>query len=310
MPVLPTAARRVASPLRIAFRGAPHPADASTAHVDVPWLAGAATEEIFPDASAVDAAHHVRLFRAGGLLLGHAREPFVATELAARTEALYRRVFAACRGRHLFRIWNYVPHINAGTAGLEHYRAFCLGRSLAFEADLGGKFQPHLPAASAVGSEGSHLELIFAAGEAVPHHFENPEQIPAYFYPSEHGPRAPSFARATVGRDGQRTFTFISGTSSIKGHQTVAPGRLEEQIDCTLDNLRLVSRAVGLGADLGADHAGRRHFKIYLRHAADLAPARARLEGSLLRPADSVTYLQAEICRAALLVEIEATLVT
>jgi hypothetical protein len=300
----------VASPLRIAFRGVPRPADASVVQVDVPWLAGAATEEVFPNASPAAAAQGVRLFRTGGLLLGHAREPFVAEELATRTEALYRRIFAACRGRYLFRIWNYIPQINAATAGLENYRAFCLGRSLAFEANLGDGFQPHLPAASAVGREGNHLELVFAAGETAPRHFENPEQVPAYFYPTEHGPRAPSFARATVGRDGQRTFMFISGTSSIKGHRTVAPGQLDQQIDCTLDNLRLVSRAVGLGDDLGADHNGRRHFKIYLRHGSDLAAARMRLEGALLRPTDTVTYLQANICRAALLVEIEATLVT
>jgi len=52
-----------------------------------------------------------------------------------------------------------------------------------------------------------------------------------------------------------------------------------------------------------------RHFKIYLRHAADFAATRDRLEQSLLRPNDIVTYLQADICRTALRVEIEATLV-
>jgi chorismate lyase / 3-hydroxybenzoate synthase len=111
-----------------------------------------------------------------------------------------------------------------------------------------------------------------------------------------------------VVRDGQHTWTFISGTSAIKGHETVAPGALDAQLECTLDNLRLMSRASGLGEDLGAERVKQRHFKVYLRHPSDLAAARMRLERSLLRPQDVVTYLQADICRAALNIEIEATL--
>ena len=103
-------------------------------------------------------------------------------------------------------------------------------------------------------------------------------------------------------------WTFISGTSAIKGHETVAPGALEAQLECTLDNLRLMSRKSGLGDDLGAGRTLSRRFKVYLRHAVDLAAVRARLERSLFRQQDVVTYLQAEICRAALSIEIEATL--
>jgi enamine deaminase RidA (YjgF/YER057c/UK114 family) len=233
----------------------------------------------------------------------------MASELAERTQSLYRRVLDATRGRHLYRIWNYVPQINSYTAGLENYRAFCQGRSLAFEASFGGEFQPQLPAASAVGYDAAQLKVIFVAGETPPVHCENPEQVPAYLYPPEHGPRAPSFARATVARDGRRTWTFISGTSAIKGHQTVAPGAFDAQLECTLDNLRLMSRKSGLGDDLGAHRTASRQFKIYLRHAADFAAAQKQLDRSLFTQTDVVTYLQAEICRAALNIEIEATIV-
>jgi hypothetical protein len=174
---------------------------------------------------------------------------------------------------------------------------------------LGGEFQPRLPAASAVGCEGDRIDVIFAAGDAAPNHFENPEQVPAYCYPIEHGPRAPSFARATVARDELRTWTFISGTSAIKGHETVSPGRLEGQLDCTLDNLRLISLRCGLGPDLGGRRASHRNFKVYLRHAQDFAVARDRLNRGLLLPTDAVSYLRTEICRAALDVEIEATII-
>jgi chorismate lyase / 3-hydroxybenzoate synthase len=301
--------RRATPLLRIAFEGAPSSDTPETLHIDAPWLGGTPFEELFPYATPAPAERGIKLYRSGGILVGYTSAPFVAPELATTTQDLYQRVLAACGSRHLFRIWNYIPRINETVSGLENYRAFCRGRSLAFESCLGGKFQPLLPAASAVGTRGENLEVIFVAGETSPRHFENPEQIPAYRYPPEHGPRAPSFARATAARDGSRPFTFISGTAAIKGHQTVAPGTLEAQLDCTLDNLRLISRVVGRGDHLGASHSVQRHFKIYLRHAADLAAVRTRLEGSLLKPSDTVTYLQAEICRAALNVEIEATLI-
>jgi enamine deaminase RidA (YjgF/YER057c/UK114 family) len=299
---------RSAPPWRVEFAGAPGAAAAGI-RIETPWLAGSHTEELFAQALDAGSEHGVRLYRSGGLLLGHAREPFVAEELSARTEKLYRRILNVTQGRHLYRIWNYVPQINAHTAGLENYRAFCQGRSLAFEALHGGEFQPRLPAASAVGCTGQTIEAIFAAGIAAPQHFENPEQVPAYRYPSEHGPRAPSFARATVARDEQRTFTFISGTAAIKGHQTIAPGALELQVDCTLDNLRLVSRTAGLGDDLGAKRTAWRHFKVYLRDPASLRAVQSRLDAALLRSSDTVTYLHAEICRAALKLEIEMTIV-
>ncbi len=297
--------------LRVGFSGSPAgPAnEPPTLRLDLPWLAGAQTENIFPAVTSAGTREGVELFHSGGLLLGHARAPFETGDLAHHAQALYRRVLAATRGLHLCRIWNYVPQINALTGGLERYRAFCQGRSLAFEREFGAAFQPLLPAASAVGSSGAHLDVIFAASAHHPRHFENPAQIPAYHYPPEHGPRAPSFARATVVRDGAHTWTFVSGTAAIKGHQTIAPGSLAAQLDCTLDNLRLISRAVGIGADLGSGGMKERHFKIYLRHAADLAAVQTRLDRDLLRAGDIVTYLHADICRVALAVEIEATII-
>jgi chorismate lyase / 3-hydroxybenzoate synthase len=308
MPASIDLTRQASLSLRVAFAGSPVLGEA-VVHIGTPWLGGAHTEQMFEGAVSLGSEQGVQLFRHGRWLLGHAQEPFVAPELAARSESLYRRVLAVTRGRHLYRIWNYVPEINAETGRLENYRAFCQGRSLAFEGMLGGEFQARLPAAAAVGCTGNRNELIFVAGDVLPTHFENPEQIPAYHYPLEHGPRSPSFARATVARDGARTWTFISGTSAIKGHETIAPGALDAQLECTLDNLRLIAMKSGLGDDLGAGCASRRYFKVYLRHANAFPIARTRLERSLVRPEDSVTYLQADICRAALEVEIEATLV-
>lgn len=295
-------------PFRIRFIRTQPVADAMV-QIATPWLAGDMTEDIFEPAIPLGETAGVHLYRSGDLLLGYARERFIPSELAPRTESLYGRILAATQGQHLYRIWNYVPEINGLTAGLEHYRGFCQGRSLAFEAAIGNQFEPQLPAASAVGCDGTEVVVVFAAGANIPRHCENPTQIPAYHYPAEHGPRAPAFARASVVAHGKRIITFISGTSSIKGHRTIAPGHLQGQLDCTVDNLRLISQAAGLGGELGKGASTVRHFKIYLRHATDLAAAQAHLDHSLLRPADRVTYLRSDICRAALNVEIEATII-
>jgi enamine deaminase RidA (YjgF/YER057c/UK114 family) len=248
------------------------------------------------------------LYRSGRFLLGHTSESVGERDLTGRAQRLYERVLSACRERHLYRIWNYVPGINVEVGGLENYRAFCKGRSLAFESAFGGAFQPKLPAASAVGSDGQALHVIFVAGEMVPRHVENPEQVPAYQYPPEYGPRSPSFSRATRVSEAGRDWIYVSGTAAIKGHATMAPGSLAEQIDCTLDNLRLISRSCEIGGELGAGAGWKRSFKIYLRRTEDYAAAAQALQEKLIRPGDSVSYLRADICRAELKVEIEATL--
>ncbi len=286
-------------------------AEAVALHVSLPLLAGGANENLFSGARPAGTIGHVSLFQTKDWLLGCASVPVPRGGIESVALNLYTDIMATTRGHHLCRVWNYVPAINVEekSTGLENYRAFCRARSQAFEAEFGEAQFSRLSAASAVGAGDDRLSVIFAATTSMPRHLENPAQVAAYRYPAEHGPRAPSFARATVTADG-RTI-FVSGTASIKGHETVAPGDTLRQVDCTLDNLAVISRVAGLGSDLGASAGDlwTRHFKVYLRHASDLAVVRARLEPSFFRASDVVSWLQADICRAALNVEIEATLV-
>ena len=229
-------------------------------------------------------------------------------DLEGAAGRVYGAILKASGGLNLYRIWNFVPHINAaGTGGLENYQAFCRGRSLAFESALGGGFPSSLPAASAVGTTRRELTVAFLAGEGAVSHFENPAQVPAYEYPAEHGPRSPSFARATSVASGTARDVFVSGTSAVVGHETVSPHATPGQLDCTLENLRLISGACGLGPNLGAGTGAKRHFKVYLRNARDLDLVARRLADRLLAPGDRVSYLGADICRSALNVEIEVT---
>lgn len=275
----------------------------------LPVLGGESAEAIFPGLQPAGTSGEFTLYRSGDWLLGsatgHADE---SPEAAARR--LYRDLLLAAVHKPLARIWNYVPQINApGPSGLENYRAFCRGRSLAFQDALGSAFTQKLSAASAVGHDSKNLAVIFAASPHPVRHFENPRQLPAYAYPAEHGPRAPSFARATVvPRAAGRADVFVSGTAAIAGHATLAPGDTAAQLAHTLENLRAIGHACGAGEALAARTAARRHLKVYLRHAADYPSVAATLGAQLLAPGDRVSYLRSDICRAALNVEIEVTL--
>lgn len=274
----------------------------------VPVLGGFSYETLFGGLAKAGREAGFELFESGDLLVG-VRLERAGSGLGAQAEAIYSDLLALCRAREreVARIWSYIPGINAVAADeVEGYREFCIGRANAFER---AGWSGPVPAASAVGGPEGAIVVMFAAARARPEAMENPEQMPAYKYPAEHGPRSPSFSRAMqVEADGRR-WTFVSGTAAIKGHETMAADSLVGQIDCTVDNLRLISEACKLGASLGADRAAERHFKVYLRHAEDFAAARVALKGRLLRPEDRVVWLRSDICRSALKLEIEATVI-
>jgi hypothetical protein len=273
----------------------------------IPLLAGAAREPVLGPVEPAGRSGSFSLWRGAAGLAGFARvDPAGDLEGAARRT--YAELLGAARGLGLYRIWNLVPGINrARPDGLENYRAFCKGRSVAFEEGLGRGFVARLPAASGVGTAAKELTIAFLAGPGPARYFENPEQVPAYAYPEEHGPRPPSFSRATVVENEGRVDAYFSGTSAIAGHATVSPHETSGQLERTIRNLVLVSRACGLGEDLGAAKAASRHFKVYLRSPADLPAVTRRMQAALVRPGDLVSYLGADICRPELNVEVEAT---
>lgn len=219
-----------------------------------------------------------------------------AAELEAATAFAYRELLAAC-GRlgypHLLRTWNVVPAINRVDDGLERYRRFCRGRAEAFEAHYGRFFQPLLPASSGVGGPEGELFVWFVAGRERGIPRENPRQVSAYSYPPSYGPRSPSFARATRCPERLGSALFLSGTASIVGHQSVHHGDVMRQLEETLVNLDQL---------LGGQPP--RALKIYLRHAADTPAVQAAVEQWRGRSVPAL-YLQADICREELLVEIE-----
>ncbi len=229
--------------------------------------------------------------------------------LGAATYVAYRSLLDALQATgypHLLRIWNSIPDINVDDGGLERYRRFNLQRFKAYEES---KRPTHAgaPAACALGSFGGPLVLYCLASKTPPESIENPRQTSAYQYPTQYGPRAPSFSRAALwrGADDESDVLFVSGTASIVGHQTLHHGNVVAQAHETLTNLQaVVATAVSQGArDIAL--LSDLMLKAYVRHPSDQPRVHQVLAGHGL-DADAVLYLHADICRADLLVEIEA----
>jgi chorismate lyase/3-hydroxybenzoate synthase len=229
------------------------------------------------------------------------------TGLDRTTEKVYRQLLRLLRESgfpHLWRIWNYFPNINEEEHGLERYRLFCVGRHQALAQTLPG-FPASLPAGTAVGTKRGPLQIYFLAGAHPATHLGNPRQVNAYDYPKIYGPRSPSFARATLCPSDSATHLFISGTASVVGHQSRHAGLADMQALETVTNLRaLIDRARTTNASLSGETKLQSFFKVYVRSSEHLDTVRDILQASFLL-SSHLLYLQGDLCRRELLVEIE-----
>lgn len=213
--------------------------------------------------------------------------------LESLSRGLYARLIQDIRDAgypYFLRMWNYVGGINEQDAGHERYKLFCAGRHDAF-VEAGYHHDVDLPAASAVGMRGRGVISYFLAAKQPGMQVENPRQVAAYNYPPQYGVKSPSFSRATVWND----MMFVSGTSSVVGHATVHRGDVLAQLDETLRNIDVVLAETGRSM---SDVAG---AKTYIRNASDYEAIAKRLETVF---ANNI-FLEADICREDLLLEIE-----
>jgi chorismate lyase/3-hydroxybenzoate synthase len=227
--------------------------------------------------------------------------------LQSASRLVYERLFALLRAQgtpHLWRVWNYLAQINGESHGLERYRQFNLGRYGAFvqaQRETGGQ----VPAACAIGVEDGPLSVAFLAGSSPVLPLENPRQVSAWRYPTRYGPQAPTFSRAALAYPRGQEALFISGTASIVGHETVHAGDVAAQCRETVRNLESVVAEANRQARSARPFSltGLSH-RAYVRHASDAETVRRTLQ-PLLGGAPLVC-VQADICRADLLVEVES----
>jgi chorismate lyase/3-hydroxybenzoate synthase len=231
------------------------------------------------------------------------------TPLYDATEQAYREILGtldALGYSHLIRVWNYVPEINRDTHGTERYRQFNSARQAALLAS-GRPVTGNVSAACALGAAaGSPLVVYFLSSHTAPTFIENPRQLSAYNYPPQYGARSPVFSRAAVLHEPDGMTLFISGTASIVGHRTIHAGDPAAQTRETLTNIEALLGEANRVTGSEEFTLEALACKVYVRHPSDLPVIQAELRAAL-GPTARAVYLQADICRRDLAVEIEAT---
>lgn len=250
----------------------------------------------------------------GVVSLGEMADKSVSLQQA--TEAAYQQIFTLLNAMdypYVWRYWNYMAAINEPADGLERYRQFNLGRQAAFE-EAGRYRAEYATAACALGfgaavSLSSGLCIAFLAGKTQPVPIENPRQYRAIDYPEQYGPRSPIFSRAALARLGNLSVLFVSGTASIVGHESVHYGDVLAQTRETLTNIEAIvaeaNRHLAERDEPPAFSSASLAYRVYLRHAEDAPRVHEEMVRCIGRPVHAL-FLQADICRQDLLVEIES----
>lgn len=216
------------------------------------------------------------------------------------------------------RQWNYVGRI-LNISGLngqrkQHYQIFNEARNTQYSQN---RSLPGFPAATGIGMNSGRvaIECMTISSDAVQViAVSNPNQKESYHYGQEVlvgepmiQKQPPQFERAILLKAGNTCRLIISGTASIIGQQTIGIGDVELQTKITIDNIEILTSVSNLKAhcpDLDSFPEVYSHLRVYVKNRSDIQKVKQICSdhfGNI--PA---TYVQAEICRGDLLVEIEA----
>jgi enamine deaminase RidA (YjgF/YER057c/UK114 family) len=259
--------------------------------------------------------HGFKAVHCGGLM-GEAGDSIHASSVKAFEAATEILSLEGLSIHHIIRQWNYIENI-AWLEDVEdseqNYQIFNDVRAHYYDQ---GEFKFGYPAATGIGMDTGGVIIDFLAlseSEQVKiKPIMNPGQIDAHRY-SElvlEGNSArkctPKFERAKLVTIGPRNYIYVSGTASILGEETVHVGDVEKQTVTTIENInRLFSKEnqEKLGLDFDLSRIRFSHLRVYVKHMEDI-PAVERICNRMLNCKSSL-FLESDVCREDLLVEIE-----
>ena len=226
-------------------------------------------------------------------------------EFTKRARDAYADLLDGIPKRDIFRIWNFIPGINArDESDQDRYMRFNAARFQAFEGQPDDE-HPY-PPASGVGHEGRDLVLHLLRGNVVVEAVDNPRQILPERYSETWGKLPPVFIRsALVSGVLEDRMLIISGTASVRGEETMHVDDLDAQLDETIRNIEELLRAT----TEGDDDPKLDSMLIYVPKAEHLDHLRKRIMNELAGPSTTAEFRVAQLCRDKLLVEIEGTMV-
>jgi enamine deaminase RidA (YjgF/YER057c/UK114 family) len=216
---------------------------------------------------------------------------------------------------HITRQWNYIEGIVSRKEDHQNYQVFNDARSQFYQDHFA---ENGYPAATGIGmaAGGVLIDYVAIKGNHVTNiPIDNPAQIPAHKYhqdclmglPAGDKKATPKFERGRYVSLHGEEIVFVSGTASITGEKTASPGDVEQQTRLTIGNIdKLISKEnlsknTVIPWDLKFNY-----LRIYMKDREDFIKIREICEeryGNV-----NIVWLQANICRDDLTVEIEGTL--
>jgi len=219
---------------------------------------------------------------------------------------------------HIVRQWNFIGNILMVKNQIQNYQTFNEVRSENYH-----KFRKihSYPAATGVGMKYGGVKLDFcavkASGDLKIIAIDNPDQIRPYDYSQQvlkgrpvSGKKInqpPQFERAVFLTDSKDSTLFVSGTASIIGQDTIGIEDVERQTIVTAENISKLTDAKRIGHLTGNadEYAGNPILlRVYIKKQDDFKKVEAICKE--LFPGVPAIYIEADICRDNLLVEIEA----
>ena len=224
---------------------------------------------------------------------------------------------------NIVRQWNYIGKINKvfrqGSLTTQHYQAFNKVRSEYYREY---RSVSDFPAATGIGMKYGRVMIDFCAVSSTKDvqikSIANPRQINPYSYDqavligtTDTGQKQPPlFERAKLLIFSDTWRLFVSGTASIIGQETTGIGSLEEQTFVTIENISKLVSKENLSIhcpEINHDKPLRfRRIRVYVKNDCEI-PAVKSICTKFYSKIPSI-YIQADICRTNLLVEIEADL--
>ena len=214
----------------------------------------------------------------------------------------------------IIRQWNYIKDIVRIDGNNQNYQDFNNVRSNYYgEAFV----KTGYPAATGIGMNEGGVIIEFIAmqsDEATSFAVDSPVQIAAHTYSeqvlvgSSCNKTTPKFERARFLKCPGRQMMFISGTASILGEKTIGIGNPAEQTVVTASNIKkLYSEEVLKRKNIEYQSAVFNHCRVYIKKNNDFSIIEETCRecfGNI-----PMVFIQADICRNDLLVEIEGEVI-
>jgi len=217
--------------------------------------------------------------------------------------------------QNIIRQWNYIENIAIveDVNAPQNYQDFNDVRARYYDQV---RFEKGYPAATGIGQDTGGVIIGFIAlseSDIISiKPIGNPGQIDAHKYSeivlegNSDQKCTPKFERAKLVTIGSRNYIYVSGTASILGEKTVHEGDVEKQTLTTIDNIkRLFSKEnqVTVGLDFDVAKIKFSHLRVYVKYNKDIPAVQKVCEAEL--NCKSSLFLESDVCRENLLVEIE-----